>query len=189
MTALDATVRLFITFGVGGAARKSTVIRLAIPSEEAFRLIGGRKLPSVPGKLRLILITTVLMVAGCSRSSDAEARKKLQGTWVANGSGLHGDDFNSTISIDSGGGYVCKVITHSPFYSRTITSDLAGTLRITNGFLIDTTTQHSNTNAVLPYVTKFRIVRLDNRELVLSPYLSNDWEFPTNDVVFRRESK
>jgi hypothetical protein len=44
----------------------------------------------------------------------------------------------------------------------------------------------SNTNAVLPISSRARIVRVDDREVVLKWEPNQEMDFPINDVVFRK---
>ena len=62
--------------------------------------------------------------------------------------------------------------------------EIEGTLEVRDGFVIDTMTKHSQTNAPVPVTNRQRIVRMDSREMVLnSPH---SWE--TNLLVFRKIS-
>jgi hypothetical protein len=39
-------------------------------------------------------------------------------------------------------------------------------MKIENGFVVDTMTNHSNTNAPLPYASRAKIIRQSDREIV-----------------------
>ena len=100
-----------------------------------------------------------LLLTGCSRR-DAAIQRELTGTWTChfeNGATV-------TNVVAPGGGYRCQLVggPSGP------TTTLEGTLIARNGMLIDTVTGDSHTNARLPRVMEWQIVRIDRHELVLS---------------------
>jgi hypothetical protein len=107
----------------------------------------------------------------------------LPGTWVAEGAGPPGSDFKSTLKIAPNGGYTCQIIRHGPS-NAVRTTEMEGTFQVKDGVLNDTMTTHSNTNAPVPVGSRMRIVRMDNREMVLT---YQDF-YQTNTTVFRRVS-
>jgi hypothetical protein len=126
-----------------------------------------------------------LFLAGCHRSVDSENRRKLAGTWIATGTYAEGGDFKSSMTIDSNGNYVCDLLVQR--HSGTRTFQIRGIMVISNGMVVDTMTQHSNTNATnLPIIFRERLVRFTEGELVIN---CDGQEGPTNDVVFRRKTK
>ena len=83
---------------------------------------------------------------------------------------------------------MCQVVAHGE--SGVIrTADIEGKFQVRDGVLIDTMTKHSNTNAVLPRSTRARIVRINDREMVLNSESLGGQVSPTNDVVFRKVGK
>jgi hypothetical protein len=137
-------------------------------------------------KPTLAITALGLVLGGCSRDADVQVRKQLAGTWVVTGKYRDGGSFTSTIRIRQDGDYACRIIWHSESGTDR-SSDLQGFFQIRAGVLIDTTTNHSNTNAVLPMTSRAHIVRFDGREMVLEWEHNQEWEFfPTNELVFRK---
>jgi hypothetical protein len=66
--------------------------------------------------------------------------------------------------LDSEGHYVCHGSVTSTNGTRTFT--IEGTMKIEEGFVVDTMTSHSNTNAPLPYTSRAKIIRQSEREIV-----------------------
>ncbi len=139
-------------------------------------------------KPALAVLLLALAVAGCKRHGDAQVGDKLTGNWVATGSYRNGGNFKSTLTIGRSGNYVCHLVTQGES-GPTRTNALEGTFQIKDGILTDTVTKHSNTNAVLPMITRARIVRIDEGEMVLKWDLAEGVESATNEVVFRRLGK
>jgi len=56
-------------------------------------------------------------------------------------------------------------------------ADVEGTFHLKDGMLIDTVLKHSNANAVLPMITRSRVLRIDSREKVcaLGAESGNSW--------------
>ena len=66
---------------------------------------------------------------------------------------------------------------------------IEGTFRVEGGFLIDTPTRYSETNISVPPTSRVRIIRIDDRELVVD-YEKNPGTYsPTNPPVFRKQTK
>src|SRR5262245_44507920 len=99
------------------------------------------------------------LLSGCNRKEDAANRQKLVGSWIVEGSYPHGGHFKRAITVAPDGHYTCQIASVNPHDSITRTSNIAGTFEINDGVLIDTVTKHSNSNAVLPIVSRGRIVR------------------------------
>jgi hypothetical protein len=131
----------------------------------------------------------MMLLAGCNRQSDAQARKNLTGTWTLSGDNSVASHFKSTITVDPSGDYVCQVVLQSRWDGVTRTNDLAGRWEVRDGILIDTMTKHSSTNARLPMISRSRVVRSGRRELVINVETNGSGDFLTNEVVFRKEIK
>jgi hypothetical protein len=118
----------------------------------------------------VFLIVVVLLWQHFSRS-------KLTGTWIVD----LGNNLSSKTVVKPDGSYVCQITGYTNGKVETI----AGFFEVvkTNGYLIDTMTQNSNTNAVVPHVSHAQIVQFDASELVLL------WEGTTNEVVLRMRNK
>jgi hypothetical protein len=133
----------------------------------------------------------VLLVTACSRhedSADDKIRKKLPGTWVLEARYEGGSDIRSKVTVAPDGSYACTLDlpgrTNGP---RTISME--GTFRVEDGFLIDTVTKDSQTNAKWLNTTRSRIVSIDDREFVLEDERLPGFGYPTNQPVFRKQSK
>lgn len=62
-------------------------------------------------------------------------------------------------------------------------------MKIRGGFLIDTMTKHSNTNAVLPTIFTNRIVRMNDTEIVMRMDTNAGSYMPsTTEIVFRKKN-
>ena len=123
-----------------------------------------------PEKFTLSLFTLILLLTACSQrhaspvEGDAEIQAKLVGTWVMERTNIDGER-RDVLTIAADGSYVAEMT--SVMSNETRRDSESGTSLFRGGVLTDTTTSHSDTNARLPYVERTRIVRLDDRELVL----------------------
>jgi hypothetical protein len=136
-----------------------------------------------------LFFLVIPLLTGCNHRSDSELRKKLPGTWVVEGSNTDDDRFKSAVTVDSSGHYVCQLVAHSRFDGVTRTYNIAGTFEVKNGLLIDTVTEHSNTNATLPMISRGLIVRANDRELAIRFDSNQELDFSTNEIVWRKEKK
>ena len=142
-------------------------------------------------KLTLSFFVVVLLIVACKRqdvSADAKIQKMLPGVWVSEARFASGDYTLSTITIAPDSSYVCTISipgrTNGP---RTISME--GTLRLENGFFIDTITKNSQTNSSVPSTNRCRVARIDDHELVLDYERLPGTVYPTNEGVFRRQIK
>lgn len=137
----------------------------------------------------LIILTAFLLLAGCGRQGDAQRLQQLQGTWIYTRNNVTGDDFKSTITIDATGNYLCEIESRDQQDHNNRTFSLAGYMKIRGGFLIDTMTKHSNTNAVLPTIFTNRIVRMNDTEIVMRMDTNAGSYMPsTTEIVFRKKN-
>jgi FtsP/CotA-like multicopper oxidase with cupredoxin domain len=96
--------------------------------------------------------------------SDDQVRRMLPGTWlVSSGDSVH-VSVDRTNIIGADGRYASKIA--NPSTSSVI--DLEGTFQVSDGYLIDTMTKCSRTNAHVPNVYRGRIIRADSREMVFA---------------------
>jgi hypothetical protein len=86
-------------------------------------------------------------------AKDARIFKNLPGTWKMS---------IGSVTVQPGGSYVLQY-TESP--TSVVTNE--GNLQVRDGFLIDTVTRSSRTNARVPYVKRSRIIQADDRELTI----------------------
>jgi hypothetical protein len=75
-----------------------------------------------------------------------------------------GGRFKSTTSLDSAGRYVCNGSVTGTNGVRTF--KIKGTMKIEDGFLVDTYTYYSNTNAPVPHTSRAKIIRRSESEVV-----------------------
>jgi hypothetical protein len=90
-------------------------------------------------------------------SSDERIRHQLPGTWI-NGP----QDSKDSVNIDSDGNFVIK----ETFGTNEVASE--GTWQVKDGFLIATTTKSSSKDERVGIVTKDKIIRVNDQELVFS---------------------
>ncbi len=107
----------------------------------------------------LTFVLLGLLSTACSRR-DAAIQRELTGTWTRHLE--NGVTVTNVVAPD--GSYRCQLVSGPT--GRTDT--LEGTLIATDGTLIDTVTKDSQTNAGIPRVMQWQIVRIDKHELVLS---------------------
>jgi len=125
-------------------------------------------------------ILLILLLVGC-RHDTTKPQQRLVGTWLVDIVTLDGGHFRSVITVAPDGSYSCKFSKATT--SGVLTGAIEGRYEINRGTLIDTMTKHSNTNAVLPSVSRAQIIRLDDQELV------TQCEGMTNEIVMRKESR
>jgi len=129
-------------------------------------------------KCMFFLITLAVCLTACDRqpspsfSSDAEVHKKLVGTWREE----NGKRYCIWV-FDSNGNYGAQ-----SDGIRNVTEE--GTWIVKDRILKETRTKSNRTDAVLPSIARYIIVRLDDRELVMRLE-----ERPEIAVVYRKEMK
>lgn len=109
-----------------------------------------------------LFLVLAAILAGCKRQQGS-APSLSAGTWTCELDYPNGGHFQSTTSLDSEGRYVCSGSVTSTDGVRPFT--IKGTMRIEDGFLVDTYTNHSNTNASLPHTSRAKIIRQSEREV------------------------
>ena len=123
-----------------------------------------------PEKFALSLFTLILLLTACGQrhaspvASDAGIQAKLVGAWLMERTNIDGE-LRDVLTIAADGSYVAEMTTVKS--NKTRRDSESGTILFRGGVLTDTTTSHSDSNARLPFVERKRIVRLDDRELVL----------------------
>lgn len=126
-----------------------------------------------------------MLLLACNRQHDGVARQMPPGTWVVEGTYPNGGSFKSTLRVAPSGDYQCQIVAFgSSNVARTF--EMEGTFQIQNGVLIDTMTKYSNTNAQLPQISCARILRMNERELVVDYERVAGVNYPTNETVFRK---
>ncbi len=109
-------------------------------------------------------------------ASDSELNGRLPGTWIFE-QDWRVSHFRSVTTVASNGSYVSEItVTRS---NSTDTLNLQGTWQVKDGCLEDTITNDSDKTVRLPYTSSQRILRADERELVVG----------TPGKVFRKEAR
>jgi hypothetical protein len=110
----------------------------------------------------LILFTSSLLLAGCGSRSDTAIRKNLPGAWHVVLSPEESGS-QSIFSIAPNGDFTSQLIFSNGVHSI----DIAGTLQVQDGYLIETVTNSTQRNAHLPLVSRAKIVHADDSEMVV----------------------
>jgi len=136
-------------------------------------------------RLLLPFILVALLLAACNRQGNGTVQRISPGTWVVEGAYPNGGNFKSTLVVAPDGDYRCQIIARGSS-NEVRTFELEGTFRIQDGVLLDTTTKNSSTNAQVPNTSRARILRMDDREIVVRYEHVAGVEYPTNETVLRR---
>jgi hypothetical protein len=139
-------------------------------------------------QIALIFFVFSLLLLGC-HEQKASIHNKLAGTWLCETNFPDGSKSEGTIIVDSNGVY----FSHSASWgisNRFSELTIEGTWQSKDGFLIDTMTKSSQTSAKTPIVSRMRIIRFNDQELILQPmdfYPGDTNKWP--EVIFRKEQK
>ena len=123
-------------------------------------------------------------VTACGRDPDARLQKQIVGTWALTSLDSYGGGLTNTVTVARDGRYDCRIVSGSGrlFYVQ-------GLFQVQQGFLVDTMTNSSNTNAPLPEVFRARIIRVDDHEMLLLREKLKGWFYPTNEPLWRKVSR
>jgi len=142
----------------------------------------------------LKLLVLVLLISACTRqdetglSPDANMQRKLCGVWMADCNYSSGTVVSNTITVAPDGSYVARLsIPGRKYGPRDI--EQRGVWRVEPGFIIDTVTNDSQTNAIVPSTNRFRVLRVNDSELVVEPEKIPGVGYPTNQTIFRKQTK
>jgi hypothetical protein len=142
-------------------------------------------------RFALLLFASLLLATACRRhaeSADEKIRKELPGVWTFEARYASGSEALCQFTIAPDGSYSSTItLPHRTNGPQVISME--GTFRIEDGFLIDTKMRDSQTNAPVPTTNRNRILRFDGRELVLDDEKIPGTVHPTNEIVFRRQTK
>jgi hypothetical protein len=141
-------------------------------------------------KITLLFFAVVLLATACRQhkdSADETMQKQLAGTWTWEAKYAGGVDSEHTITVNPNGSYALTINiptrTNGP---RTV--NIEGTFHVEDGFLVDTMTKHSETNAPVPSTNRARIVRLDGREMALDYEKLPGSAYPTNQLIYLKQT-
>jgi len=143
---------------------------------------------NIPVALSLMLLTTACKPQQAPISSaDDETLRKLAGAWAGEFNYASGSHVDVLTTVAPSGGYVSRLSmpgrTQGP---RLI--EQQGTWRVEHGFIIETVTSDSQTNAPVPYTNRMRLVRVDDRELALEVEKIPGAVYPANQTIFRKRT-
>jgi hypothetical protein len=122
-----------------------------------------------------------LALAGCSRR-NADPPAVIDGTWSFARNMPGGGQFQSTTAVARDGHYVCQISIVSSNHSSKEGVEFQGTFEVKDGFLIDTINKDSQTNGRVPRTSRARIIRMNDREMVVK------YEESDTEAVFRRQN-
>src|ERR1041385_8332911 len=114
-------------------------------------------------RLIFLLLALTVTLAGCKRQHGSASRLTA-GTWKCELDYPSEGHYQSTMTLDSEGRYACNGSVTSSNWVRAFT--VQGIMKVEEGFVVDTMTNHSNTNAVLPHTTRAKIISLNEDEIV-----------------------
>ena len=140
-----------LQFRYRGSRRESAVAQLFSLGIIAHTM---KKIVTIGFIAGLLVLVALLAWQHFMPSRDAKMRKNLTGTWVVN--------FGS-FTVRPDGSYV---LCYTNATSGIVTNE--GTFQIRDGYMINTMTKTSRTNAQhMPHVSHERIIRADSREMVI----------------------
>jgi hypothetical protein len=128
--------------------------------------------------LVLLIVGSVLAQQDITRPSDANIRKNLTGAWHVVPF-LPGGDSGSKIiyTISPNGDFTRQGIFTNGLHSF----DMSGTLQVQDGYLIETVTNSSQKRVHIPRVSREKIIRADDREVVFTI------EGMTNQITIQKD--
>lgn len=114
-------------------------------------------------KVAVLFLLFCAAATGCKRPQGA-ASALSAGIWKCDVENAREGHFQSLTRLDSEGRYICEGSITATNGVRTFT--IQGTMRIEDGYIVDTYTNHSNTNATLPHTSRAKIIRQSEGEIV-----------------------
>ena len=140
------------------------------------------------------ILVLMMLVLACrprresTSSPDEQMRTKLAGVWVGVQKYASGHDVMNTMEVTSDGTCTTKLsIPERKVGPRTI--EQTGTWRLEDGVLVETITSDSQTNARVPDMVRFKILRIDDHELELDVDRVGGLVYPTNRFIFTKQTR
>ena len=115
-------------------------------------------------KYTAALFALVFLLTACNHRSDATIRRNLPGAWHYDLSSTADGGGTSTFTIATNGDFVCQTVVANGIH----TVELAGTVQVADGYLIETVTRSTLPKARVPFVSRAQIIRADAREMIVS---------------------
>ena len=138
--------------------------------------------------LRLFLAVVLLMTA-CRQhkdSADEKMQKQHPGTWFFEAKYAQGNE-EETLAVAPDGSYTLAVYMPGQTNEGHVRAvNLEGTLRVEDGFLIDTVTKSTSGVAI---TNRARIIRINDRELAIEYERLPGVVYATNQTVFLKQIK
>jgi hypothetical protein len=114
-------------------------------------------------RVAFLLLALAAALTGCKREQGSASLLKA-GTWKCELDYPSGGHFQATMILDAEGRYHCNGSVATSNGVRAFTVE--GVMRIENGFVVDTWTNHSNTNAPIPHTSRAKIIRQNKDQIV-----------------------
>jgi len=112
---------------------------------------------------KLPILALSFLFAACSHLSDAELRKNLPGTWHCVQAASSNTGSQNMFIIASDGSFTNDVIRAD----GTLATEIGGTFQVQDRYLVATVTMDSRNSRSLPYVQRAKIIRADDREIII----------------------
>jgi hypothetical protein len=145
-------------------------------------------------QLRLTFLSVVLLLlaTACKKQEvavKAALPENLPGVWVFEASYANGDKAQRTVTLAPDGNCV-STISGPGGTAGPLAGSQEGKMRVEDGYLITTVTKDGlTTNVAGLYTNRARIVRMDDRELVLEEEQVPGAVYATNQMVYRKQAK
>ena len=128
----------------------------------------------------LPVIALGLILTGCSKApSDTKVSKSLPGSWHMVPLSAEQSGNKIIFTIAPNGDFTRHGVSSDGVHSSL---DIAGTLKVQDGYLIETITNSSQRNAHLPRITREKIIRADDHEIVFTV------EGMTNQITIQKDT-
>ena len=114
--------------------------------------------------LALGITTVPAAFESSTASGDARIRQKIVGTWIVDRQSPAGIIIKATVTLNLDGQFTTKGTVTRDGSRQTI--ECAGTWQVKEGMLIETITKSGSKNVPLGLVTRDKIIRVNDRELV-----------------------
>ena len=128
-------------------------------------------------KWTLPILALSILLTACGHQSDAQIRKNLPGAWHFVEASSNQD--RSIFSISSSGDFTNDSIRPD----GTVVVETAGTFQVQDGYLIGTVTKSSQKGQKVPFVLRTKIVRADDREMVIVA------DGTTNEITIKKDTR
>ena len=118
-----------------------------------------KKVIAIVFAIGLLIIVTLLFWHHTNHPGDAAIRHKLVGTWISSNQAIKGG-----VAFSSDGNFVVNEVFGIGTNERPVVYE--GTWQLKDGFLITTTRKSDTKSAHVEAVTRVRIIRVNDQELI-----------------------